>query len=82
MKILNEDTSEIIPVYLFVTTLSYSQYPYVEATLSMNEESWIKCHINMFNYFKGTTIRLSFHFCIIYIEKLYLTTIMFKLQSK
>ncbi len=58
MKILNEDTGEIIPVYLFVATLPYSQYSYVEATLSMNEESWIKCHINMFNYFKGTTIRL------------------------
>ena len=32
MKILNEDTGEIIPVYLFVATLSYSQYSYVEAT--------------------------------------------------
>ena len=30
MKTLNDDTGEIIPVYLFVATLSYSQYSYVE----------------------------------------------------
>ena len=30
MKILNEETGEIIPVYLFVATLPYSQYLYVE----------------------------------------------------
>ena len=49
MKILNEDTGEIIPVYLFVATLSYSQYSYVEATLSMDEES-----TSFLTYSKGT----------------------------
>lgn len=58
MKIYNDDTAEIITVYLFVATLPYSQYSYVEATLSMNQESWIQCHINMFNFFGGSTIRL------------------------
>ena len=49
MKILNEDTGEIIPVYLFVATLPYSQYSYVEATLSMDEES-----TSFLTYSKGT----------------------------
>lgn len=39
-------------------TLPYSQYSYAEATLSMDEESWLLCHVNMFNYFGGTTSRL------------------------
>ena len=30
MKILNEETGERIPVYLFVATLPHSQYSYVE----------------------------------------------------
>ena len=38
--------------------LPYSQYSYAEATLSMDEESWLLCHVNMFNYFGGTTSRL------------------------
>ena len=37
MKIVNDATGEIITAYLFVATLPYSQYSYVEATLSMNE---------------------------------------------
>jgi transposase len=44
-----EDTGEIIPVYLFVATLPYSQYSYVEATLSMDEES-----TSFLTYSKGT----------------------------
>lgn len=58
MKIINPDTAEIYKAYLFVGTLPYSQYSYVEATLSMDEDAWLLCHVNMFNYFGGTTIRL------------------------
>lgn len=58
MKIINPDTAEIYKAYIFVGTLPYSQYSYAEATLSMDEESWLLCHVNMFNYFGGTTSRL------------------------
>lgn len=58
MKIINADTAEIYKAYIFVGTLPYSQYSYAEATLSMDEESWLLCHVNMFNYFGGTTSRL------------------------
>lgn len=58
MSLLNPDTGEITTVYLFVGALPYSQYTYVEPTLDMKSDTWLRCHINMFNYFDGTTIRL------------------------
>ena len=58
MRIINEENGEVYTAYLFVGTLPYSQYSYAEATLSMDEDSWLLCHVNMFNYFGATTIRL------------------------
>lgn len=48
-------TGEPIPAYIFVATLSCSQYTYVEAFLSMTMESWITAHVNAFSYFSGVT---------------------------
>ena len=42
--IVDRDTGEIIPAYVFVAALSYSQYAYVEAFLSQDLESWITAH--------------------------------------
>ncbi len=58
MSLLDTATGELLTVYLFVGTLPYSQYTYVEPTLDMKSETWLRCHINMFDYFGGTTIRL------------------------
>ena len=54
-SITNNIPGEPIPAYIFVATLSCSQYAYVEAFLSMNMESWINAHVNAFNYFGGAT---------------------------
>lgn len=53
--IIDNITGEFITVYVFVATLSCSQYAYVEAFLSMNMESWITAHVNTYNYFGGVT---------------------------
>lgn len=58
MSIVSRDTGEIIKVYLFVATLPYSQYSYVEPCLDMKQDSWLKCNVNMFEYFGGSTIRI------------------------
>ena len=58
MRIVNRATGEISKAYLFVAVLPYSQYTYVEATLDMKQDSWLKCHINAYNYFGGVAIRL------------------------
>ncbi len=58
MSYVDRSTGEIITVYLFVATLPYSQYSYVEPTLDMKMDSFIRCHIRMFEYFDGVTTRL------------------------
>ena len=37
--VIDTDTGEIIPAYVFVATLPYSGYSYVEAFFSMNQEA-------------------------------------------
>ena len=48
-------TGEIIPAYIFVATLNYSGYAYVEAFLSRNQENWIAAHVNTYRFFGGST---------------------------
>jgi len=54
-SIIDTDTGEIIPAYVFVAVLSYSAYAYVEAFASQNQESWITAHVNAYTYFQGVT---------------------------
>jgi transposase len=51
-------TGEITKVYLFVATLPYSQYSYVEPTLDMKQNTWLKCHVRMYHFFQGSTPKL------------------------
>ena len=44
-------TGEVVKVYLFVATLPFSQYSYVEATKDMKMNTWINCNRHMFEYF-------------------------------
>ena len=44
---------------LFVGVLPFSQYMYCEASLNMDSEAWINCHINMFRYFDGVATILQ-----------------------
>lgn len=53
--IIERDSGEIIPAYVFIAVLSYSQYSYVEAFLRQDQECWIAAHVNSFQYFGGTT---------------------------
>lgn len=51
------NTGEIITVYLFVGTLPYSQYSYVEPCLNMKMNIFIECHVRMYEYFGGVPTR-------------------------
>ncbi|MGB4438549.1 MAG: IS21 family transposase [Sedimentibacter sp.] len=53
--VINTDTGELIPAYVFVSSLPYSGYSYVEAFFSMEQESWINAHVNAFKYYGGIT---------------------------
>lgn len=51
--ITDPDTGETVKVFIFVGVMSYSQYAYVEAFPDEKQPSWIKAHINMYQYFGG-----------------------------
>lgn len=51
--IVDRNTGEKLPVYVFVSSLSSSQYSYVEGFLTRDQESWISAHINAFKFFGG-----------------------------
>lgn len=59
MTIVDRATGEMIKVYLFVATLPYSQYSYVEPCLDMKQNTWLKCHVRMFEFFGGSTVRTT-----------------------
>lgn len=53
--IIDRETGEMTTMYVFVGVLAYSQYAYVEAFSSQNQESWITAHIHMYRFFGGST---------------------------
>ena len=57
MNITNSYTDESIKAYLFVAALPFSQYSYVEATLDMKQDTRLKCHIHMWEFFGGVARR-------------------------
>lgn len=54
MELADPDTGELTTVYLFVGTLPFSRYSYVEPTLDMKQDTWLLCHVHMFEYFGGS----------------------------
>jgi hypothetical protein len=57
MSCVDGVTGENIKVYLFVATLPYSQYSYVEPCIDMKQPAWLACHINMYEFFGGSPQR-------------------------
>ena len=54
MELADPDTGELTTVYLFVGTLPFSRYSYVEPTLDMKQDTWLLCHVHMFEHFGGS----------------------------
>ena len=57
MEYLNPETLEPVKAYLFVATLPYSQYSYVEACRDMKQDSWLRCHIHMYEFLGGVPVK-------------------------
>lgn len=57
MQIIHPATREKITVYLFVSCLSYSRYAYVEPTLDMKMDTWLRCNVHMYEAFGGVPVR-------------------------
>ena len=52
-EVVDADTGEVISAYIFVSSLHYSGYAYLETFFSMNQGCWISAHVNAFEYFGG-----------------------------
>lgn len=59
MSYIDRQTKQQVPVYLFVATLPYSQYTYVEACPNMKQQTWIQCNVNMLKFFGGVPLRIK-----------------------
>lgn len=57
MHYVDLNTGEAITVYLFVGTLPYSQYTYVEPCLDMKMDTFLRCHNRMYSFFGGVPRR-------------------------
>ena len=57
MRLIDPATGEFAKVYLFVGTLPYSQYSYVEPCLDCKERTWLRCHVHMYEFFGGVPKR-------------------------
>ena len=55
LSVFDRLTGEEYKVYLFVATLPFSMYSYVQPCMMMKQEDWIQAHINMYNYFGGVS---------------------------
>lgn len=52
-RIIDSDMGEIIPAYILVGVMAYSQYTYVEAFINEKQRAWITVHVHMYEYFGG-----------------------------
>lgn len=57
MQLVDAFSGEVTKASLFVATLPYSQYSYVEATPDQKMRSWIMCHVHAWDFFGGVAVR-------------------------
>lgn len=58
MQLQDSATNTTSKVYLFVACLPFSRYAFVEPCLDMKQESWLRAHVAMFEFFTGSVPRI------------------------
>lgn len=58
MQLTDPVTDETRKVYLFVACLPFSRYAFVEPTLDMRQDTWLECHVAMFEWWGGSAPRI------------------------
>ncbi|WP_353710735.1 IS21 family transposase [Arthrobacter sp. K5] len=58
MQLTDPVTGKPRTVYLFVACLPFSRYAFVEPTLDMKQDSWLRAHVAMFEAFTGSVPRI------------------------
>ena len=57
--VVDRDSGEILDVYIFVATLSFSQKTFAEGFFSMQSECWLSGHVDAFDFFGGVTDHIT-----------------------
>lgn len=55
---IDPETGKNRRAHAFVMTLSYSRLPYVEFVFDQGQVTWVKCHMNAFEFFEGVPMRI------------------------
>jgi transposase len=55
---LDPQTYKLRRTHAFVMTLSYSRLPYVEFVFDQGQATWVKCHMNAFQFFQGVPMMI------------------------
>ena len=58
LRIVDPVTGDSSTAYLFVAVLPFSRYAFVEPTLDMAQNSWLRAHVAMYEWLGGSTPRL------------------------
>lgn len=58
MRLNDPVTGQARTVYLFVGCLPFSRYAFVEPTLDMKQDTWLRAHVAMFEFFAGSVPRI------------------------
>lgn len=58
MQLQDPVTGKTSTVFLFVGCLPFSRYAFVEPTLDMKQDSWLRAHVAMFDALGGSTPRV------------------------
>ena len=58
MQLTDPVTGRLTRVFLFVACLPFSRFAFVEPTLDMRQETWLRAHAAMFDWFGGSVPRI------------------------
>jgi transposase len=58
MRLIDPVTGQARTVFLFVGCLPFSRYAFVEPTLDMRQDTWLRAHVVMFEFFAGSVPRI------------------------
>lgn len=58
MQLTDPVTGRTTRVYLFVACLPFSRFAFVEPTLDMRQDTWLRTHVAMFDWFGGSVPRI------------------------
>ena len=58
MQLMDPGAGIVTRAYLFVATLPFSRFAFVEPALDMEQDTWLRAHVSLFDWFGGSVPRV------------------------